>query len=827
MASSRTAIRRNLSIMLIVTFAIVLAASFSSFGATASGTGYVNARSGAYLRKSASTSSGKVTLLKNNTKITINKEVFVNKTHYTSKYKWLYVTVKGKKGYIRSDLVDGIKYSAVSGKTTSSLNYRKGAGASMPRKGTLSKGRSVNIYMTAKPKGSSTLWYKIKVNGSYCYVCSTWVTKNTSIFTDTGDDSSKPSPGGSESASTEDFEAYLKSQGFPEAYKTKLRELHKKYPKWVFIAKKTNIDWNTAVKKESANGVSLVESVQPIAWRATDSNSFKAGSPIKVYSSAGGSTSVGSVANKEKFTILDEVWKGTTRWIHIKTSSGTKGYISSSLSTLSYPDSISGTVKENGVNIRKGAGTSNAVIKSLGANTAVSIVLQAKDSNGTVWYKIKNGSGYAYICSTYVKVSSKVSKTEVIETVTLSDKYPVATATAAAEYRLYPNALFAKAGSIDKGEQASVLGKATDASGNEWLKVYKDGKAVYTLAKYFTVEGETAEMTLPVNIKGTSTEDLNYRSGAGTNATKLGTMSAGTSLTITDAVLSGTTVWYKTTYSQKTVYVCGDYVSLVGETAPDDAAPVVTKESKTTEVEAKVSSLQGSGSVQTGSYIPKDGSNWFNANSKAVAYYMDPRNFLNADRIYMFEDLSYHGEYQTKTVVNKILSGTKLATYGFTASMFKDAGAKYGMSPVALAARARQETGGGSIAISGYVYNGKTVYNPFNIGATSSSNPVMNGIRYAYDHGWYTKKDAVYGGANFIANGYINRGQNSLYFQRFNVANGSSSVATHQYMTNLLAPYSEAYSVKTTYSSYGITGEALTFVIPIYNNMPSSTSLPK
>ena len=158
--------------------------------------------------------------------------------------------------------------------------------------------------------------------------------------------------------------------------------------------------------------------------------------------------------------------------------------------------------------------------------------------------------------------------------------------------------------------------------------------------------------------------------------------------------------------------------------------------------------------------------------------------------------------------------------------MFVNAGKKYSISPIHLASRARQETGGGSDTISGVKYNGKVVYNPFNIGAYSSGNPVSLALKYAYNAGWTTQVKAVNGGADFLASGYINKGQNSSYLQKWNVLNGSSSIATHQYMTNIMAPYYEAQTTKSSYSSYGITNESLTFVIPVYSSMPSSTSLP-
>lgn len=218
-------------------------------------------------------------------------------------------------------------------------------------------------------------------------------------------------------------------------------------------------------------------------------------------------------------------------------------------------------------------------------------------------------------------------------------------------------------------------------------------------------------------------------------------------------------------------------------------------------------------------------SGWYNASSTVVEYYMDPRNFLTEDRVYMFEDLSYKPAYQTVSVVNAILAPSKLPENGFTGQMFVDAGAKCNTSPVFLAARARQETGGGSNAITGNTSLGK-VYNCFNIGAFGGTDPLYNGLVYALAKGWTTPQKAVEGGAAEIAKNYINKGQDTLYYQRFNVKNGSGSIGTHQYMTNIMAAYSEALNTKKSYAKYGITNQPFVFSIPVYNSMPSSTKLP-
>lgn len=229
------------------------------------------------------------------------------------------------------------------------------------------------------------------------------------------------------------------------------------------------------------------------------------------------------------------------------------------------------------------------------------------------------------------------------------------------------------------------------------------------------------------------------------------------------------------------------------------------------------------------SKIQKSGSSkWVEASKKEVSYYLDPRNFMNEKNAFMFENLNFNSEYQTESVVSKILSGTYLEKNKFKAEYFVTYGKEFNISPVHVASRARQETGGSNgDAINGTKYSPskkdekKTVYNPFNIGATDSTD-VDGGLKYAYEHGWFTKKKAIKGGTEFLADGYINAGQNTIYFERFNFVNRAAS---HQYMTNIKAPYSESISTFDSYDSFDITKKPFTFIIPIYSGMPDSTSL--
>ena len=157
--------------------------------------------------------------------------------------------------------------------------------------------------------------------------------------------------------------------------------------------------------------------------------------------------------------------------------------------------------------------------------------------------------------------------------------------------------------------------------------------------------------------------------------------------------------------------------------------------------EQAVSSISG-GTIyyKTPYYQTEPG--WYLANTETVSYYLDPRNFLNEERVLMFEDLGYKDYYNSKTI-KPILKGTFMEGYSaldnqLYASIFVEAGKTAKMSSVYLASLARQESGvGGSRATSGkeFTYEGKTykgLYNFFNIGAYSSaSNPVLAGLVWA------------------------------------------------------------------------------------------------
>lgn len=138
-------------------------------------TGKINSSDGVNVRESASTKSDISFGLNNNASIYITKIVFTTKKNTKSTKKWYFISSGGRTGYVRSDLIDNIKYYSASGKTTASLNYRVGAGTSMAKKGALKKGKKVTIALAAKAYGSSAKWYCIKMGSKVCYAKANYI----------------------------------------------------------------------------------------------------------------------------------------------------------------------------------------------------------------------------------------------------------------------------------------------------------------------------------------------------------------------------------------------------------------------------------------------------------------------------------------------------------------------------------------------------------------------------------------------------------------------------------------------------------------------------
>lgn len=377
---------------------------------------------------------------------------------------------------------------------------------------------------------------------------------------------------------------------------------------------------------------------------------------------------------------------------------------------------------------------------------------------------------------------------------------------------------------------------------------------------------------------------LNIRSGPGSNYTSLGLLSINQEITILDTTVGtdGRT-WYRIEHNGKNGYVCGDYVVLrdgseyeydasfesylSAQGFPESYKPylrslhanypnwifraaktglswdaVLERESQvgtTLVASSAISSWKSKDpkafDAETGKYVIFDSGGWVAASQEITAYYLDPRNFINPVGIFQFLTHSYDAETQSREGLSYVLAGTFLdavfpeegfADYG---DALMEAGRIAEVNPYVLASMILVEQGssGTGKSISGSVSGYEGYYNYYNIGAykTASMSAVTRGLWYAsqdgsYNRPWDSHYDAILGGALFYGETYAKQNKNTLYLKKWNVMNGQANVGTGQYMTNVQGAESEAAALRKGYQS--ALNSPMTFLIPIYDNMPAA-----
>lgn len=254
-------------------------------------------------------------------------------------------------------------------------------------------------------------------------------------------------------------------------------------------------------------------------------------------------------------------------------------------------------------------------------------------------------------------------------------------------------------------------------------------------------------------------------------------------------------------------------------------------------------------------------SGYYQASAEAVSYFLDPRNFLSEADIFQFYDQCTEGT-ASRDSLRAVLSGTFMETErlesGRTyAEALLQIGGEIGIDPVFLAVRLRQEQGTGkSPLISGKCgtlldryYREQTAmtesgnpvkppaagtltedltafdgyYNLFNIGASGDGvfSIYKKAMTYAKSHGWDTKEKALRGGAEFLKTDYIERGQTTVYLQKFDVCTSDS---LRQYMQNVGGAMSEGRSLYRFFAENALTDIGCTFRIPVFSGMPTAAS---
>ena len=504
---------------------------------------------------------------------------------------------------------------------------------------------------------------------------------------------------------------------------------------------------------------------------------------------------------------------------------------------------LTGTVNVNdSLTLRDAPTTSGNMLTKFYNGTVLEIINTNAGSDGVCnsWYEVRYGSNHGYSCGDYIILNNEEQGD------TEDDSYKKS------NYDNPPS----KDGTIMCYEDTGSITLRSSAGGSLTGKVVDCGEEVDVLETI-----DRPKTTCPYYYKIRRGNDEGYVCGYFVNTTKLSSTAQNyynnqtNGDTITSYKVRLTTAGFPESYHPYLLEIHARHSNwnFIAEKLNMKFGDAVIGESGN-----GASLLQGENDVFNKGYLStashtynlwtdrfigyESEPGYYNASLEAIAYYMDPRNYLNEKYIFAFETLGYSAN-QNATVIERILSvqdfwptvynyytlaGAIQDTTGNAYSDIVDASSKVGISAVHVASRIKQEMTGVSTSSSRlggtFTYNGGTYsnyYNFFNIkSGCKNCSSIYSG--YAFENGWNTPYKGIYGGASFMYNGYISLNQDTIYYEKFDVSTTNGHY-THQYMQNLAAPVQEG-GIK--YKGYvqalpDYLDTAITFVIPIYQEMPS------
>ncbi|MCP3028074.1 SH3 domain-containing protein [Halobacillus sp. A5] len=225
-----------------------------------------------------------------------------------------------------------------------------------------------------------------------------------------------------------------------------------------------------------------------------------------------------------------------------------------------------------------------------------------------------------------------------------------------------------------------------------------------------------------------------------------------------------------------------------------------------------------------------DGTGIDDASEEEIEYYLNADNFNeDSDSFYQFLVLSQPAGLNAESINDDILYNA--GTLSNTADSFVEAGERFDVNEAYLISHALHETSyGASELAEGIPVNGEgevvkeseaehTVYNMYGIGAVDAE-PVSGGALTAFEKEWFSPEEAIVGGAEFAADQYVNRGQDTLYKMKWN----PDSPTWNQYATHVAWA---DIQTKTISDIYDTTEDyVLTYDVPKYQDQPSPIEKP-
>ena len=264
--------------------------------------------------------------------------------------------------------------------------------------------------------------------------------------------------------------------------------------------------------------------------------------------------------------IYQTKWVGSSQWGRMTNGWICMDYVSLSSDSQSGSGStdtqISGTVSGSNVNVRSGAGTGYSIVGRKNSGDVIT-VYERKTSGGLNWGRIGDNQ---WICLAYVRLenaggtetpqpgSESNSSVSGDGTSAVQDTGTVSSTTGL-NVRSGPGTGYARIKTLSPGTVVSLYEYRT-VDGVRWGRIQASQWVCMTYVQLSSQSGVESEQTGTGKV--ISTTVLNIRSGPGTNYSRVGQLTPGTKIEITEQTKTNGVSWGKTAQG----WVCMTYVKM-------------------------------------------------------------------------------------------------------------------------------------------------------------------------------------------------------------------------------------------------------------------------
>ena len=229
-----------------------------------------------------------------------------------------------------------------------------------------------------------------------------------------------------------------------------------------------------------------------------------------------------------------------------------------------------GTVTASSLRLRSEATIRSATLAYAPRSCQVTILSALSDG----WYKVTHDGIEGYMSADWLDVDLSGSESDGSISDGTEARQGVVT-DGPLNVRSGAGTSYSRVGTLQKGDLVTV----TDESVDGWYGITCGDVSGYVSSQYISFDLDSVEEDTPDNsvedtepVDGVVTADvLHVRSGAGTSYDRVGTLSVGTLVTITDESVDG---WYGITSGNIEGYVSAEYITLVDGDASSGSSSV-------------------------------------------------------------------------------------------------------------------------------------------------------------------------------------------------------------------------------------------------------------